>query len=105
MATIFVVLFPLVGQTVARYGNGTYGTSLNALHSPWGLVMGVNNSFYVAEYHNSRVMKIEEGNLTGSIMAGAGVLGNSLNQLYTPTEIAVDENSNIYMSTMIITIG
>jgi sugar lactone lactonase YvrE len=60
--------------------------------------MGVNNSFYVAEYHNSRVMKIAEGNLTGSIMAGTGVLGNSLNQLYTPTEIAVDVNSNIYVN-------
>ncbi len=98
MATIFVVLFPLIGQTVAGYGNGTYGTALNALHSPWGLVMGVNDSFYVAEYHNYRVMKIEEGNLTGSIVAGTGVSGNSSNQLNTPTEIAVDANSNIYVN-------
>ncbi len=98
MSTIFLVLPLLIGVTVAGYGNGTNGTALNALTSPWGLAMGVNDSLYVAEYHNYRVMKIQTGNLTGSIVAGNGSLGSSANQLNDPTGLAVDANSNMYVN-------
>jgi len=88
----------LVGVTVAGYGNGTPGTALNALYYPWGLAMGVNDSFYVAEFNNFRVMQIQAGNSTGSIVAGTGVQGSSVNQLRNPTEVAVDANLNIYVN-------
>jgi sugar lactone lactonase YvrE len=89
----------LSGVTVAGYGNGTAGSALNALNSPWGLALDVNDSLYVAEYGNHRVMKIQAGSLTGSIVAGStGVSGNSDTELCNPTELAVDANSNIYVN-------
>ncbi len=95
---LFVDLSPLIGVTVAGYGNGTGGSALNALMSPWGLALDANDSLYVADYNNHRVMKIELGSLTGLIVAGTGVTGNNATQLCAPTELAVDANSNIYVS-------
>jgi len=88
----------LIGVTVGGYGNGTAGTALNALKNPWGLAFDVNDSLYVADYGNSRVMKLQAGSLTGSIVAGTGVGGSSATQLQNPTELAVDANSNIYVN-------
>jgi sugar lactone lactonase YvrE len=88
----------LIGVTVAGYGNGTAGTALNALNSPWGLALDVNDSLYVADFINSRVMKLQAGSLTGSIVAGTGVYGSNATQLRYPAELAVDANSNIYVN-------
>ncbi len=88
----------LVGVTVAGYGNGTAGNTSNALQNPWGLALDVNNSLYVADYGNSRVMKLKPGNLTGSMVAGTGVYGSGANQLTHPAELAVDAHSNIYVT-------
>jgi sugar lactone lactonase YvrE len=94
----FVALSLLIGVTVAGYGNGTSGTANNALNIPWGLALGVDGSLFISDYSNHRVMKIQEGNLTGSIIAGAGVGGSSTTQLMNPTEIAVDAASNLYVN-------
>jgi len=88
----------LVGVTVAGYGNGTAGTALNALQNPWGLALDVNESLYVSDYSNSRVMRLQAGSLYGSIVAGTGVLGSNATQLYYPAELVVDGNSNIYVN-------
>lgn len=86
------------GVTVAGYSNGIGGSTLNALRQPWGIALDKNNTLYVAEYGNARVMKIPAGTLTGTIVAGKGVIGNSLNRLRYPVELAVDTNSNIYVN-------
>jgi sugar lactone lactonase YvrE len=88
----------LVGVTVAGYGNGTAGTALNALHYPWGLALDVNDSLYISDYGNARVMKLQAGSLYGSIVAGTGVMGSNATQLNSPAELAVDVNSNIYVN-------
>jgi sugar lactone lactonase YvrE len=62
-----------------------------------GLAFGPDGSLFVSEYGNYRVIKLQEGSLMGSIVAGTGVLGSSATQLSTPTAIVVDESSNIYV--------
>ncbi len=95
---LFVVPPLLIGVTIGGYGNGTPGNASNALYFPWGLALDVNDSVYVADYGNARVMKLQSTSLTGSIVAGTGVNGSSATQLRNPAELAVDANSNIYVN-------
>jgi hypothetical protein len=83
---------------VGGYANGVGGSTLNALQNPTGLSTGVDNSLYVADYGNNRVIKLQEGFLVGSIVAGTGVAGNSFNQLNGPTGVHVDSSLNIYVA-------
>jgi len=92
------IVFPLSGELVAGYGNGTSGAALNALTFPWGLAMDNNENLYVADFGNARIMKISTGTLAGSVVAGIGTSGNSINQLEQPTEIAIDKDLNIYIN-------
>ena len=91
-------MFPLNGVTVGGYGNGTGVDDNNALQNPWGLVIDANDTFYVADYGNARVMKFQVGSLTGSMVAGSTTGGSNANQLKNPTEISVDTGSNIYVN-------
>lgn len=86
------VVYPLSGVTVAGYGNGTSGIALNALKGPWGLVIDDNDSLYVSEYGNYRVIKIPAESLTGSFFAGTRTIGTSVTQLCLPTGLAIDAN-------------
>jgi sugar lactone lactonase YvrE len=96
---LFLDLPLLVGVTVAGYGNGTSGSTPNALTYPLGLALDVNDSLYVSDYGNHRVMKIQAGSLTRSVVADStGVSGDSLALLNSPAELAVDANSNIYVN-------
>ncbi|CAF0901428.1 unnamed protein product [Adineta steineri] len=86
------------GNTVAGYGNGTAGSDNNALNKPWGLAMGIDNSLYVCEYGNSRVMRFHEGSTLGIRVAGSASAGTGSNQLYEPSVLYVDASSNIYVA-------
>jgi sugar lactone lactonase YvrE len=83
--------------TVGGYGNGTAGNALNALNYPWGLAVDENDTLYVADNGNYRVMKLQEGLLNGSIVAGANSWGSSVTLLRNPTGLAIDTDSNIYV--------
>ncbi|CAF1441353.1 unnamed protein product, partial [Adineta steineri] len=96
--TTTTVATPPIGVTIAGYGNGTSGTANNALYKPSGLAIGVDGSLYISDYYNSRVMQIQEGNLTGKIIAGTGISGNGVVQLKNPTGLALDAYSNLYIS-------
>ncbi|CAF1246816.1 unnamed protein product [Rotaria sordida] len=85
------------GTTVAGFGNGTAGSSLTALNSPWGIAIGIDGSLYVSDYGNNRVIKLQEGSLIGAITVGTGIAGNSADQINLPLELYVDSSSNIYV--------
>lgn len=93
----FVVSYPLVGVTVAGYSNGTSGSTLDALNAPWGLAIDNNDTLYISECGNARVVRIKPGFLNGSIVAGTGASGGSATQLGCPAEIKIDTNANIYV--------
>jgi hypothetical protein len=58
--------------------------------------VGANGSLFVGDYGNNRVIKLQEGSLLGSIVAGTDVLGNSTTQLIEPAELYIHTSSNIY---------
>ena len=86
-----------VVNLAAGYANESRGNGSNALARPSGIALDTDDSLYVSDHDNHRVMKFPFGSLTGSIMAGTGVPGNSLNQLNGPTGLYVDTLFNIYV--------
>ena len=89
--------YPLIGVTVAGYSNGTSGSTLDALSGPWGLAIDQNDTLYISECRNARVVSIKAGFLNGSLVAGTGSSGASDSQLGCPAEIKIDTSSNIYV--------
>jgi hypothetical protein len=85
------------GITVGGYGNGTPGNALNALNSPGGLSLDYNGLIYVSDFNNNRVIKLQEGSLVGSIVAGTGVGGSGASQLSCPAGLYIDASINIYV--------
>ena len=85
------------GTTVAGYANCTAGSTNGALNMPWAVVFDLGGSMFISEYGNNRVIKLQEGSLMGSIVAGTGMPGTAANQLNSPTGLFVDESSNIYV--------
>ena len=77
--------------------NGTSGNSLWALSYPLGTALGSDQSLYVSDYNNHRVIKLPVGSLTGEIVAGTGTAGSGLNQLDSPTGLHVDPLLNVYV--------
>lgn len=82
---------------VAGLANGTSGNSLGALSTPSGITLDSDQSLYVSDHDNHRVIKWPTGSLLGSIVAGTGVAGSGLNQLSKPTGIFVDASFNLYV--------
>ncbi|CAF0747868.1 unnamed protein product [Adineta steineri] len=87
-----------VGTVVAGNANGTSGNALTTLNFPAAITIGIDNSIYVSEYHNNRVLQFQEGSLTGSLVAGTGIAGSTTNQLNGPTGVYVDTSLNIYVT-------
>ncbi|UJR24206.1 hypothetical protein I4U23_027172 [Adineta vaga] len=92
------VSFPLSGVTVAGYENGSSGAANNALNEPWGLAVGANDTLYVVDSSNNRVMRFQEGSLSGTVVAGTTSGGKNADQLKDPTEISIDANLNLYIN-------
>ncbi|CAF1313026.1 unnamed protein product [Rotaria sordida] len=77
------------GITVAG-GNGK-GNSLNQLSLPWGLYVDDDETIYVADYENHRIMKWRSGATSGQVVAGGNGKGNGDNQLSNPYDVIVDK--------------
>jgi sugar lactone lactonase YvrE len=104
MHTILILYFSVIVASMqtatiaAGNANGAGGSSLSALQSPTGISVGIDDSLYVSDHGNNRVIKFPEGSLTGSIVAGTGVAGNTTSQLNGPTGVYVDTSFNVYVA-------
>lgn len=66
-----------IGTTVGSNASGVAGSALNALSYPCGLALDCNGSIYTGDTGNDRVIKLQEGSLVGSVVAGTGTSGNT----------------------------
>ncbi|CAF1616868.1 unnamed protein product, partial [Adineta ricciae] len=80
------------GVTVA--GVHGKGNELNQLNSPYGMCIDGNQTIYVADYGNHRVVEWKKGATTGQIVAGGNGEGNQNDQLLVPTSVVVDEKTD-----------
>ncbi|CAF1249539.1 unnamed protein product [Adineta steineri] len=79
---------------VVAGGNGE-GNELNQLNSPGFISVDENQSIYISDRDNNRVMKWRKGAKEGIVVAG----GN-LNQLSYPRGVIVDDLGRIYVADM-----
>ena len=80
------------GTTIAG-GNGA-GTGLNQINSPFGIYIDDDQTVYVADYANHRVVEWKNGVTSGKIVAGGNGAGNGENQLNNPTAVIVDNETD-----------
>ncbi|CAF1312691.1 unnamed protein product [Rotaria sp. Silwood1] len=80
------------GITVAG-GNGL-GSGINQLYWPWGLYIDDNDTIYVADYYNHRIVEWKPGATNGTVVAGGNGQGNGAHQLYNPYDVIMDKTSD-----------
>ncbi|CAF3519211.1 unnamed protein product [Rotaria sp. Silwood1] len=80
------------GVTVA--GGNEYGPELNQFYWPKGLHVDDDQTVYVADQVNSRIMEWKCGATTGQIIAGGNGEGKRNDQLNWPTDVIVDQTTD-----------
>eukprot|EP01012_Entosiphon_sulcatum_P024378 TRINITY_DN29540_c0_g1_i1.p1 TRINITY_DN29540_c0_g1~~TRINITY_DN29540_c0_g1_i1.p1 ORF type:complete len:436 (+),score=65.27 TRINITY_DN29540_c0_g1_i1:51-1310(+) len=83
---------PSGNRVVVSGGNGA-GNALNQLDTPTGVFVDSEETVYVCDTENSRVMKWAKGATTGEVVAGGNGCGSDLNKLNTPVAVVVCQRS------------
>ncbi|CAF1491647.1 unnamed protein product [Adineta steineri] len=84
------------GNVVAG-GNGI-GNQLNQLNCPGFIFIDEDQSVYVSDQNNHRVMKWRKDSEEGTVVAGGNMKGGNLNQLSYPQGVIVDDLGQIYIA-------
>ena len=79
-------------MTVA--GGHGYAAETNQLFCPSGLFVDEDQTVYVADRKNHRIVAWKVGATTGEILAGGKGAGNQLDQLNEPTDVIVDRETD-----------
>ncbi|CAF4267198.1 unnamed protein product, partial [Adineta steineri] len=82
---------------VVAGGNGR-GNQLNQLNSPTFIFVDEDQSIYVSDHINHRVMKWRKDAKEGTVAAGGNGQGENLNQLFSPQGVIVDDLGQIYVA-------
>ncbi|CAF3616912.1 unnamed protein product [Rotaria sp. Silwood1] len=77
------------GITVA--GGNEQGKEINQLNYPYGLCVDDDQTVYIADCNNHRIMEWKCGATTGRVVAGGNGSGNRLDQLSDPTDVIIDK--------------
>ncbi|CAF1355704.1 unnamed protein product [Adineta steineri] len=80
------------GITVA--GGNEEGNNLNQLFYAYGIYVDNNQTIYVADLHNDRIVEWKSHAKNGQVVAGGNGQGNQTNQLYGPTDVTVDKEND-----------
>ncbi|CAF4974338.1 unnamed protein product [Rotaria sp. Silwood1] len=77
------------GITVA--GVNGRGTGMHQLCNPWGSYVGDDQTVYIADCSNHRIVEWKHGATTGRVVAGGNGAGNRPDQLNCPTDVIIDK--------------
>ncbi|CAF4956142.1 unnamed protein product, partial [Rotaria sp. Silwood1] len=80
------------GITMAG-GNGA-GDKINQLYFPWGLYVDDDQTIYVSNASNNRIMKWKFGATNGKVIAGGNGEGNRAHQLNSPSDVIIDKKTD-----------
>lgn len=86
------------GSTVAGNTNGGQGSTLRDLSSPFGIALSDNDSLYVSDTNNHRIMLLTNQSLSGSKVAGTGSSGNDINKLNKPSALVLNSTFNMVIA-------
>ncbi|CAF1388733.1 unnamed protein product, partial [Adineta steineri] len=74
------------------------GSQLNQLNLPTFIFVDEDQSVFVSDFMNHRVMKWRKDAKEGTIVAGGNDQGGKLNQLHYPKGVIVDDLGQIYVA-------
>ncbi len=74
-------------------GNGS-GDGVNQLNSPCGLYVDDDQTIYITDYSNHRIVEWKNGATSGRVVAGGNGSGNRTDQLNGPLDVILDKKSN-----------
>ncbi|CAF4349848.1 unnamed protein product, partial [Rotaria sp. Silwood2] len=77
------------GLTVAG-GNGK-GNGINQLSNPWGLYVDDDQTIYVTDQSNHRIVEWKWGATSGQVVAGGNGQGSGAHQLSYPLDVIIDK--------------
>ncbi|CAF2358960.1 unnamed protein product [Rotaria sp. Silwood2] len=77
------------GITVA--GGNRQGNGINQLSNPWGLYVDDDQSVYVTDTSNHRIVEWKWGAMSGQVVAGGNEQGSGAHQLSYPQDVIVDK--------------
>ena len=80
------------GLTVAG-GNGK-GNRINQLSYPYGLYVDDEQTVYVADQDNHRIVEWKSGATSGQVVAGGNGQGSGAHQLSRPLDVIVDKETD-----------
>ena len=78
---------------VVAGGNG-YGARLNQLSNPLGIFINDDQTIYIADMGNHRIVEWKRDTECGRIIAGGNGQGNQTNQLNQPNDVILDKKKN-----------
>ncbi|CAF3455707.1 unnamed protein product, partial [Rotaria sp. Silwood2] len=77
-------------------GNGE-GNAMNQLKTPWGLCVDDEQTVYIADCSNHRIIEWKYGATAGEVMAGGNEQGNRPKQLNSPRDVKIDKERNSFI--------
>ncbi|CAF1423871.1 unnamed protein product [Adineta steineri] len=83
------------GITVAG-GNGQ-GNATNQLCNPYSMYIDEDETIYIADFNNHRIVEWKRGASNGQIVAGGNGSGNQNNQLNNPTSVIADKVNDCFI--------
>jgi sugar lactone lactonase YvrE len=84
------------GITVA--GGHGFGQELHQLADPYGLFLDVNDTIYIADRSNHRIVTWEQGASIGQLAAGVTWENNRIILLNMPQDLVVDKDGTMYIA-------
>ncbi|CAF1454165.1 unnamed protein product [Rotaria sp. Silwood1] len=97
---------PLRASSTAIHPNATWSTNgitviggnrsaskTNQLYAPHGLYIDDDQTIYVADHWNHRIVQRKPGAMNGTVVAAGNGNGNGTNQLNSPRDVIVDKES------------
>ncbi|CAF3714011.1 unnamed protein product [Rotaria sp. Silwood1] len=64
---------------------------MNQIYDPRGLCVDNDQTAYIADYSNNRIVEWKSGATNGRVVAGGNGSGNRPDQLHSPTDLIIDE--------------
>jgi sugar lactone lactonase YvrE len=80
------------GTTIV--GGHGQGNGLNQLFGPNGMFIDDDQTIYVADTYNQRILQWKKNEINGRIVAGGNGQGNRNDQLNRPTQVIVDKKND-----------
>jgi sugar lactone lactonase YvrE len=77
-------------------GNGQ-GNQLNQLYHPYEIYIDDDQTIYIADCGNDRIVKWRSNAISGKIVAGGNEEGSRLNQLNSPLDVIIDKRTNSFI--------